>query len=102
MKFIIENKKIEVKKCNLWLKIRGLMFRRRENARALLFSFPKKTRLAIHSWFVFFPFVVLWLDEDKKVIEKKIVRPFVFCIRPKVKYQYLVEIPLNKKYKNIF
>ena len=75
---------------------RGLMFRGR-NCDNLLFDFKKEGRFAIHSWFVFFPFLALWLDEKNKVVEKKIVKPFCFHIRPKNKFRKLIEVPLNRE-----
>ncbi|MBS3076469.1 DUF192 domain-containing protein [Candidatus Pacearchaeota archaeon] len=94
--------KLEAKNCNWLKKISGLMFCRRRKAEALLFEFPKNTRMAIHSWFVFFPFMAVWLDDKNEIIEKKIVNPFRFSIRPNKKYVSLVEIPLNDKYKSIW
>lgn len=105
MKIKIGSKKIEipdVKKVSEWGKIRGLMFRRRKNCPALLFEFSKPTRLKIHSCFVFFPFIALWLDDKNKIIEKKIVMPWRISVSPKEKYSKLLEIPLDKKYEKMF
>jgi len=99
-----KNKKIEldVKKCNWFLMFRGLMFRRRENAPALLlFDFKKPRRLKIHSLFVFFPFAAFWFGEGDKVIEMKIVKPWTLCVLPKKNFYRLVEIPLNSRYLKI-
>ena len=99
-----ENKKIsfEIEKCNLLEMFRGLMFRRKENAPALLlFDFKKPGRMKIHSWFVFFPFLAVWLDDKNKILEIKKVRSWSFCVFPKEKFYKLVEIPINKKYKKI-
>jgi uncharacterized membrane protein (UPF0127 family) len=76
----------------------GLMFRRRKNARALIFEFDRLCREPIHSFFVFFPFIVIWLD-GKKVADIKIVRPFLPFIRPKKPFDKIIEVPLNDKYK---
>jgi len=73
-------------------KIFGLMFRTRKT-RPLLFEFNKDTRMAIHSFFVFFPFKAVWLDEKGKIIEQKIVKPFNFSARPKKPFRNLLEIP---------
>lgn len=101
--FVYRNKKINlnVKKVN-WLNPRGLMFRRQENAPALLFEFEKPVRLAIHSWFVFFPFWAVWLDDKNRLIEEKIVKPWSFRVVPKQNFHKLVEIPFNKRYKGYF
>jgi uncharacterized membrane protein (UPF0127 family) len=93
--------KIDLKTCNYFEKFSGLMFTRREKAKALLFDFKKSVRTAIHSYFVFFPFVAIWLDKENKVIEIKIVKPFIPIIRPKKFFYKLVEIPINKNYEEI-
>lgn len=99
-----KNKKIniEVVKCNLFQMFRGLMFRRRENAPALLlFDFKKPVKIAIHSWFVFFSFFAIWLDDKNKIIETRKVRPWKFCVFPRKSFYKLVEIPCSSKYDNI-
>ena len=92
---------LKVKKCNLFEKFSGLMFTHRENAKALLFDFKKLDRAGIHSCFVFFPFVAVWLDDKNNIIEKKIVKPFNFLVLPKKNFNKLIEIPINDKYKGI-
>jgi uncharacterized membrane protein (UPF0127 family) len=100
--FNYKNKKInlEVSKCNLFGKGIGLMFSCREKSRALLFQFEKPTRMPIHSFFVFYPFLAIWLDSDGKVVEKKLVRSWRVSVRPKEKFSFLIEIPLNQCYSN--
>ena len=82
-------------------KFLGLMFTRRENAKALLFDFKKPTRISIHSLFVFFPFLAIWMDNENNILEVKKVFPWNFSISPKKKFSRLVEIPCNSKYKDI-
>lgn len=90
-----------VKKVSEFGKVRGLMFRRRENCPALLFEFQKPTEIKIHSCFVFFPFLALWLDYKNKIIEKRIVCPWKISVSPSIKkYNKLLEIPLNKFYSS--
>ncbi len=93
--------KLDVKKCNLFWMVKGLMFTRREKARALLlFDFKKSRKMKIHSFFC--PeFLAVWLDEENNIIEKKIVHSFNFLILPKRKFSRLVEIPCNSKYDDI-
>ena len=79
----------------------GLMFSRREKAKALLFEFKEPTKMSIHSWFVFYDFLAIWMDENNKIIDKKIVSPFKFSILPSRKFNKLIEIPINKKYSKI-
>ena len=92
---------IDVKVCNLFWMVKGLMFTRREKARALLlFDFKKPRRLKIHSFFC--PkFLAVWLDEKNKVQEIKLVKPFNPLVRPKKKFNKLIEIPINKTYKKV-
>lgn len=85
---------IKVRELSLLGQMIGLMFKTK-NCDNLLFK--RGGRWAIHSFFVFFPFLALWLNEKNKVIEHKIVKPFRFCIIPKREFAKLVEIPLNKK-----
>lgn len=104
MKIKFKNKKIEilVKEVSELGKVRGLMFRRREKSRALLFNFSKDVTMKIHSWFVFFPFVAIWLDEKNNVLDFKIVNSWVFSILPSTKnFRKLIEIPFNKRYSKI-
>ncbi len=77
----------------------GLMFHSREKCPAMLFEFSEPTRLRIHSIFVFFRFVGIWLDDKNRIIEKKIVKPFRICLRPRKPFYKLVEIPVNEFYK---
>jgi len=72
----------------------GLMFRTRKT-KPLIFEFSKDVIMAIHSFFVFFPFKAIWLDKKGKVIEKRIVKPFTFHVCPKKAFRKLIEIPIN-------
>lgn len=74
-------------------KLKGLMFTRRKNAKPLFFVFSREKKIAIHMFFVFFPIKVIWLNKNKKVVEKKILKPFQSCCGKK-KARYVLEIPL--------
>ena len=76
----------------------GLMFKSRESDNLL---FNRAGRWGIHSLFVFFPFLAVWLDEKNRVSEYKIVKPFTFSVQPKNEFAKLIEIPLNNKNKNL-
>jgi len=101
----LEGKKItipDIKKCNLFWMIKGLMFTKRNKAKALLlFNFKKPRKAKIHSFFVFFPFIAVWLNDKNEVIEFKIVKPWIPLILPNKKFSKMVEIPINKKYSKI-
>ncbi len=101
MKFCFNYRKkefcIDVNKCEGAKQGIGLMFKSR-NTHALLFGFKEPFQRAIHSYFVFFAFVAIWLGEKNNVVEIKLVRPFTFMCRPEKTFVKLVEIPLNHKY----
>ncbi len=91
----------DAKICGFFDTILGLMFKSRKNAQALLFKFDKPSRTKLHSFFVFFPFVVVWLDNKGKIIVIKKVKPFTPVISIKKPYSRIIEIPINKKYNGI-
>jgi len=93
-----KNKKIniDVKEVSELGKISGLMFKTKET-KNLLFEFEKETGIKIHSFFVFFKFLAVWLDKENKVIEWKIIKPFSLGFRPKKYFSKLIEIPINEK-----
>lgn len=93
-------KQIEIpcEDCNIWQKMRGLMFRKRANAPILLFRFIEDKKISFHSFFVFFPFVIIWLDKNNKVIEYREIRPWTWRIKTKKHFSKVIEIPVS--YKN--
>jgi len=97
-----KNKKIEidVKACNFFETGRGLTFRFRKKAPALLFNQWRRGSMALTALFVFFPFLVLWVDKDNKILEIKRVRPFTSWIDSKTNYSKIIEIPINEKYQD--
>ncbi len=104
MKIKINRKFFDIKnlkKCNEIEKFSGLMFSLREKQRALLFSFKKPTRLAIHSLFVFYSFLAIWLDDKNKAIKISIIKPFTPFVMPKKPFSKLIEIPISKKYRKV-
>ncbi len=93
--------KIIAENCNALQKFVGLMFSSREKAKILLFSFKEKQKIRIHSFFVFYPFFAVWLDAKNKVVDLKIVKPFVACVSPNRESFKLIEIPVSNHYKKI-
>ncbi len=75
-------------------KLRGLMFRK-SFEKPLVFKLKKKTRLgtSIHSFFVFFPFDIVWLDDGKVIDLYENVKPFTFNITPKKPADCFIEFP---------
>lgn len=92
---------LKVEDCNTLKKFTGLMFSQCEKAKALLFDFKKPTKIRLHSIFVFFPFVAIWLDEKDNVLDLRIVKPFNFSVGADKYFYRLVEIPINRRYKKI-
>lgn len=97
----LQNKSIEIpcRKVGFFGKFMGLMFSRRENAEILLFDIGKP--FAIHSFFVFFDFLAIWIDKKNTVVEWKIVKPWSSYEKPKTNFSKLIEIPINRRYHNI-
>lgn len=90
---IIEIK--DVKKMNRIQKYLGLMIYKQ----ALLFSFDKPGRHAIHS--LFCPrFLAIWINNGK-IVEYKLVNPWRFIIKPEKDFTELLEIPINERYSAI-
>jgi uncharacterized membrane protein (UPF0127 family) len=77
----------------------GMMFHKRETCPAMLFEFRKPSKMKIHSFFVFFSFVGVWMDNKNKIIEIKYVRPWQMSVSPKKEFYKLLEIPVNRKYR---
>ncbi len=103
--FDYKNKKIslDVRVCSFFGRFSGLMFKKRQSAQALLFEFRNPEKIKIHSFFVFFPFIAVWLDKKERVLSIKKVRPFRISVSvPEGKsFSKLIEIPFNSKYSGI-
>ena len=85
---------LDVKECkNIFSKMSGLMFRKK--SKPLLFYFGKSRRGSIHSFFCK-PFFAIWFNGGK-VVDEKFVKPWIFWIQPKEKFDKLLEIPSNSK-----
>ena len=85
----------EVKWCDTFLSRGwGLMFRRaiREDE-AFVFAESRESvsLTSILMFFVFFPIAVIWLDAEKKVVDKVLARPFRPYYAPQRPAQYFVE-----------
>lgn len=102
MRIFLNRKSIEIdaRKVSFLRRGIGLMFRSKETE-PLLFEFNNDGKRAITSFFVFFPFLAVWLDEKDRVVELKKILPFEFSIRPKRAFRKLVEIPFNHKNEKI-
>ncbi|MBN2478308.1 DUF192 domain-containing protein [Candidatus Micrarchaeota archaeon] len=75
--------------------MKGLMFGSRKN---LLFEFKNSGKHSIHSFFVFFRFDAVYLDENMEVVEiYKKVKPFTFNVSNKKDANYLLELADSEK-----
>jgi uncharacterized membrane protein (UPF0127 family) len=83
------------------LKWLGLMFSKKEKAKALLFDFKKPVKMSIHSMFISYNFISIWLNSKDEIIEIQKVLPWKFRISPSEKFVKLIEIPFSEKYKDI-
>ncbi|MEM3373871.1 MAG: DUF192 domain-containing protein [Candidatus Woesearchaeota archaeon] len=71
----------------------GLMFSKPIKDKGYIFVFEKSQRVSLHMFFVFFPIDVVFLDENKRVVEiKENFRPFTFY-SSKNKIKFFIEIP---------
>jgi uncharacterized membrane protein (UPF0127 family) len=79
-----------------WKRARGLMFRASDavaEERVYLFVERRESvaQTAIHMLFVFFPIGVVWLDREKRVVDKALARPFRPYYAPQRPAQYYLE-----------
>lgn len=93
---------ISVHEVNFIGKIIGLMFCSLERSKnLLLFDFEKDNNLAIHSFFVFFDFLTIWLDEKNRVVDFKVIKPWTASVKPKIKFRKMIEVPIKPENKYI-
>jgi len=91
---------LEVRKVSGLGKYFGLMFKTR-NTESLLFEFKNWKTASIHSFFVFFSFLAVWMDEKDKVVDFGIIKPFLVLVRSRKPSTKLIEIPINLKNRQI-
>jgi len=101
LKYKNERIKLEVKPVSGIGKFTGLMFSKREKTDALLFDFKKPVKTSIHSFFVFYPFIAIWIDENNKIVKIRKILPFKLNEKPEKPFAKLIEIPINEKYREI-
>jgi uncharacterized membrane protein (UPF0127 family) len=90
---------MRIQKCkSLWSRLCGFMFSF-SRKRAKLFVFPRGQNVSIHMLFVFFPLIVVWLDSQKRIVDFKLMKPFVSLHSADAKY--VLEIPYTKNSERI-
>jgi len=79
---------------SIFEKMKGLMFRKKLD-HALVFKLKKPTRIgaSIHSFFVFFPFDIVWVRKNKVVDLREKVAPFTLNLTPKKEADFFIELP---------
>jgi len=90
-KFNYKNKEIDVDVRilkSIFSQARGLMFKNK--SKPLLFIFKDKKKRPIHSFFCK-PFIAIWFDDDK-IIDVKKVNTWKVSIKPKEKFNKLLEV----------
>lgn len=100
MKLIYRGRKIKVpaRKVSFFGKVSGLMFRKRDTDNLI---FENAKGLSLHSFFVFFVFLVLWVDDADNVLDFRIIKPFSLGVKSRKSFSKIVEIPLNKRNSKI-
>jgi uncharacterized membrane protein (UPF0127 family) len=86
---------LSLKVCRtFWARGRGFLLSSPPSADwGLLFWYPQASRLetSIHMIGVSFPLAVIWLDEHRRVVDRKIARPWQFVLVPQKAAQYVIE-----------
>ena len=102
MRIFYKGKSIEipVRTVGFFGRFIGLMFHSFKT-KNLLFEFDSDGKRAIHSYFVFFKFLAIWLDEKNKMLEFRVFKPFTSVILAKQRFRKLVEVPFNNENKAI-
>ena len=75
---------------------RGLMFEKPKNFNyGLVFYFGQNSRFlnSIHMFFVHFPICAVFLNNEKIVVDKKVLKPYCPLYIPKKNCNYLIELP---------
>jgi uncharacterized membrane protein (UPF0127 family) len=93
-------KTLRVRYCERFLcKLRGLMFKAKlDPDDGLLFADPKSTRVnaGIHMLGMFIDLSIIWLDEDKRVVDKALARRWVSFVFPHKPARYVIECAVSR------
>ena len=74
---------------------KGLMFTPKKT---IVFEFNREQKTPLHTFFVFYPITVLFLNAEKKVVEQTTMKPFTFY-NPTKKAKYIIELPYKTRTK---
>ena len=76
----------------------GLRFSKKlKKDEALILKLKKERNVRLSMMFVFFSITALWVDKSNIITHIEDLKPFTYS--KKKKALYIVEMPLNKKYK---
>ena len=93
-------KRVKLQKCkSLWSKAWGFMFSL-SRKKSKLFIFDNEQNVGIHMLFVFMSLFVVWLDSRKRVVDFRLMIPFLSYYNNRAKY--VIELPFNLKNARIF
>ena len=93
-------KGVKIERCeSLMSKVWGFMFSL-SRKKAKIFVFDDARDVGIHMLFVFMSLFVVWLDARKRVVDFKLMIPFLSYYSNKAKY--VVELPYSRKNAKIF
>lgn len=88
---------IKIKLAKTFLqKALGLMFKKHFDYCLIFYLEPQaQLRNSIHMLFVFTPILAVFLDKNKKVVDKKVLKPFYLHYTPRKPSTYLLEMPIK-------
>lgn len=83
---------------SFWCHFRGLMLRPTlPEDEGVLFVFRRASvsQTSIHMFFMFFSIAAIWLDDDGRVVDAKLARPWRPAYFPAKPARYLIEAPVS-------
>ena len=72
-----------------WEQMKGLMFEKEK--KKVLFKFKITERRTIHTWFMHYPVDIYFLNENRKVVEKKLGMVPWKLYKTKLPFKYMYE-----------
>lgn len=87
---------LHLKYCNgFWSKLKGLMFTPKLNPGegiVIVEDRPSRLNTSIHMFFMKFDLAVIWLDENKTVVDKVLAKRWAPVYVPRKAAQYVLEL----------
>jgi len=102
---IIHKEEVIIDNAKISSALNGLMFSKKLKVnQAIIIKRERESILdsAIHMLFVFQKLKIIWLNENKEVVDVKTARPFISFLKPKKPAKYIIEMcPENKLVNNL-